>query len=124
MGRSEGFEDLVSWQKARALAGKVYIVTRKSAMSRDFALVNQLRGSAISVVSNIAEGYERRTPGEFSQFLVIAKGSCGELRAQLYLALDAGYLSESEFDELRKLADEVSRVIAGLIAAVQRRKRQ
>jgi four helix bundle protein len=116
----ERFEDPVAWQKARSLTGEVYRVTRAGELARDFTLVRQMQRSAISIMSNIAEGFERNRPGEFHQFLSIAKGSCGELRSQMYIARDAGYLSSEQFDVLRGQAEEVSRVINGLRASIRR----
>ena len=119
MGRIERFEDLIAWQKARTLAAAIYQASRQ--FPRDFALVTQIRKSAISVASNIAEGFERNRPSEFHQFLSIAKSSCGELRTQLYIAHDAGYLTSAEADALQSLAAEVGRIVGGLRAAIERR---
>ena len=105
MAGVERFEDLIAWQKARTLTGEVYRVTRGGEFSRDVALVRQMQRSAISIMSNIAEGYERNRPREFHQFLSIAKGSWGELRSQLYIARDADYLSPEQFEMLRSQAD-------------------
>ena len=121
MEAPQRFEDLIAWQKARHLASEVYAVTRKQPFRYDRALVDQVRRSSISVASNIAEGFERQTsPAEFSHFLTIAKGSCAELRAQLYLALDVGHVSEEDFRRLFDLAEETSRITAGLTAAEAR----
>ncbi len=117
-GRYARFEDLVVWQKARELTAAVYAVAVSRSFSRDFGLRDQMRRAAVSVMSNIAEGYERQQPGKFNQFLSIAKGSCAELRAQLYVALDAGYLARDTFDSLLDQAIEVGRVVGGLRAAV------
>lgn len=78
---ASSFEDLKVWQKARELANLIYSVTRQETCSRDFGLVDQIRRAAVSVISNIAEGFERGSYTEFIQFLYIAKGSCGEVRA-------------------------------------------
>jgi len=99
-GKAMQFEDLRVWKITRELAKSIYGVTRASVMSRDYALKDQMRRSAISSMSNIAEGYERDGNRELRQFLSIAKGSIGELRSQLYIALDAGYLVKSEADSL------------------------
>ena len=96
MGRVEKFEDLVAWQKARRLVADVYRVTSRAEFRRDFSLRDQMRRAAVSIMSNIAEGFERSGLGEFHQFLVIAKASCGELRSQLYVSQDVGYLAEDE----------------------------
>ncbi len=117
---AQRFEDLVAWQKARLLTAAVYRATNQGAFSRDFKLCDQIRAAVVSVMSNIAEGFERNRPREFHQFLSIAKGSCGEVRSQLYVALDAEFLTREEFDKLYEQACEVSRIVNGLRAAVER----
>jgi four helix bundle protein len=82
------FEDLVAWQKARELTKAVYHATRKEGFARDFGLAGQIQRACISIMSNIAEGFERSNPNEFHHFLVVAKASCAEVRSQLYIALD------------------------------------
>jgi four helix bundle protein len=114
------FEDLIAWQKARLLATAIYRLTSQGALSKDFGLKDQIQRAAVSVMSNIAEGFERSSSGEFHQFLVIAKASCAELRAQLYLALDVGYIDQERFDEAMKQAEEVARLVGGLRASVKR----
>jgi four helix bundle protein len=113
MSRIERFEDLEGWKLARTLTGLIYDVSGTGA--RDFALRDQIRRAAISIVSNIAEGFERDGDKEFLQFLSMAKGSCGEVRAQLYLALDRAYMSQEQFAQLGGKAVELSRIISGLI---------
>ncbi len=108
------FEELKVWQKARELANLIYSATRQESFSRDFGLIDQIRRASVSVVSNIAEGFERGSYTEFLQFLYIAKGSCGEVRAQLYIARDQKYLPEATFQQCHALAVEVSRMISGL----------
>jgi four helix bundle protein len=114
------FEDLIAWQKARELAREVYQVSRKDAFARDFGLSSQLQRAVVSIMSNIAEGYERSNPREFHHFLVIAKASCAEVRSQ-HLAMDIGYLNQEEFALLHRLAEEVGRIIGGLRAAVEKK---
>lgn len=109
-----GFEELIAWQKARALCRNVYRVSRNGRFADDRDLQRQIRRAAVSIVSNIAEGYERGRKNEFAQFLLIAKGSCGEVQAQLYVALDEEYVSPEEFEGLYAAALETGRVIAGL----------
>jgi four helix bundle protein len=116
------FEDLVAWQRARALSGAVYKATSSRPFSADFALRDQMRRAAVSGMSNIAEGFERSRPAEFHQFLSMAKGSCAELRSQLYVALDAGHLSKEAFDALLLQAEEVGRLVGGLRASIDRRR--
>ena len=121
-GRIEKFEELIAWQKARQLTSEIYKITSKDKFSRDFGLKDQIRRAAFSIMSNIAEGFERGRPSEFHQFLSVAKASCAELRSQLYIALDAGYLQEDEFSELMENASEVARIVGGLRAAVERKR--
>ena len=122
MAKIERFEDLVAWQKARQLTMAIYGATREGLFSKDFSLRDQIRGASSSNMSNIAEGFERGGRPEFHQFLVIAKGSCAEVRSQLYVALDAGYLKETEFLRLQSLAVEVAKIVSALRKAVQRQR--
>jgi four helix bundle protein len=115
MAKIERFEDLISWQKARELNRLVYQLSRNGSFAKDFGLRDQIRRASISVMSNIAEGFERGGDKEFLQFLSNAKGSCGEVRCQLYAALDEKYLSEPEFDQLQERCQEVSRLLAGFM---------
>jgi len=117
-----GFEELIAWQKARELTREIYRVTATGVFARDFGLRDQIRRAAVSVMSNIAEGYERGGRNEFHQFLVIAKGSCGEVRAQLYIAHDIGYLDAKAFEKLKTDTEELSRILAGLKKSVQQQK--
>lgn len=114
MSSIQKFEDIEAWKLARALANRIYDVTSKSDFSRDYGLRDQIRRASISIVSNIAEGFERDGDREFLQFLFVAKGSCGEVRAQLHLAYDRKYLTEDEFGELTQKTLQLSRMIAGL----------
>ena len=114
------FEELIAWQKARLLANSIYRLTSQGSFSKDYGLRDQIQRASVSVMSNIAEGFERGGPAEFHQFLVIAKASCAELRAQLYLALDVGYIHQQDFDETMQLAEEVARLVGGLRASVKR----
>ena len=109
------FEDIIAWQKARELTKRVYALTKNGEFSRDYGLADQIRRAAVSVMSNISEGYERGTKEEFIHFLYIAKGSCGEVRAQLYAALDQDYITDKEFEDISSLAVETSRLIYHLI---------
>jgi four helix bundle protein len=113
----ERFQDLVAWQKARTLVARVYRLTRGE-LGKDFGLSSQMQRAAVSVMSNIAEGFERRRPTEFHQYLTVAKASCAELQSLLYVCSDVGYFSETERDELLDQAAEVSRIVAGLRAYV------
>ena len=112
----ERFEDIKSWQRGRELCRLVYSATKKGAFSRDFGLRDQMRRAAVSVISNIAEGFESQNNRTFIRYLYIAKASCGEVRAQSYIALDQDYISQEEFNAIYALASETSRLIAGLVA--------
>ncbi len=114
MARLERFEDIEAWKKARELSRSVYQITATGEFGRDFGLRDQLRRAAVSVLSNIAEGFERDGNKEFLQFLSLAKGSCGEVRAQLYVAFDQAYINEDQFQELLEQTMQISRLIAGL----------
>jgi len=118
----EKFEDLIAWQKARKLTKEVYKVTNREKFARDYGLKDQIQRAAVSCMSNLAEGFERGGMVEFHRFLVIAKGSCAELRAQLYVAMDVGYIDEAIFGSLIAQAVEVGRIIGGLRASVGRRR--
>ena len=120
----EKFEDFIAWQKARNLTREIYRITNLHAFSRDFGLKDQIRRSAVSIMSNIAEGFERGRASEFHQFLSIAKGSCAELRSQLYVAFDADYITQSDFRQLMAVANEVGLVVGGLRVSVEKRKAQ
>ena len=122
MSRVERFEDLIAWQKARALTRLVYEVTRQGEFARDFGLAGQMQRAAVSIMSNIAEGFERGRRSEFHQFLSIAKASCAEVRSQLYVALDVGHIDRDTFDRLLAVAEEVSRIVGGLRAAVEKQR--
>jgi len=122
MSKIDRFEDLIAWQKARQLTADLYRVTSKGAFAKDFGLRDQIQRAAVSVMSNIAEGFERGSRSEFHQFLVIAKASLAEVRSQLYIALDAGYLDQPNFEKLMNQATEVSKIIGGLRASVQRQR--
>lgn len=120
--RIERFEELIAWQKARYLSSEIYKATAIGDFGRDFGLRNQIQRAAVSIMSNLAEGFERGRPSEFHQFLSVAKASCAELRSQLYVAFDVGYLDEIQFNRLMALAEEVARIIGGLRAAVERNR--
>jgi four helix bundle protein len=113
MARIKKFEDIKSWKKSRELTKQIYEITSCGQFERDFGLKDQLRKASVSILSNIAEGFERGGDQEFFQFLAVAKGSCGEVRAQLYVALDQGYVGHEQFQTLTSLAREIS----GLLSA-------
>jgi four helix bundle protein len=119
MSSVERFEDLQVWQRARELANLVYDLSATEVFARDFGLKDQMRRAAISIMSNIAEGFESRTQLLFIEFLGRAKGSAGELRAQLYLARDREYLRQEDFTRALVLADGCSRQIYRLMAYLE-----
>ena len=120
----ERFEDLIAWQKARKLTRAVYQVSRRGAFAKDFGLSGQIQRAAVSIMSNISEGFERGGRGEFHQFLSTAKASCAEVRSQLYVAFDVGYLDQAEFDQLLAQAEEVARIVGGLRVSVQKQRKE
>jgi len=115
MGKFNSFEEINSWQKARALNKRIYLITEGESFRKDFDLARQIRRCSVSVSSNIAEGFERHTDKEFIHFLYIAKGSAGEVRSQLYLALDLNYISQEVFEDLISDITEISRLLSGFI---------
>ncbi|MDP3015316.1 MAG: four helix bundle protein [bacterium] len=119
MSSAKSFEDLFVWQKSRELVKLIYSYTRKLEFSRDFGLIDQIRRAAVSVMSNIAEGFERGGKEEILYFLYIAKASCGEVRAQLYVAFDQGYISAQELKDGVELAKYVSALIFKFIGGLK-----
>jgi four helix bundle protein len=111
----QNFEDLNVWQRSRELVKLIYELTKNKLFKQDYSLVDQIRRSSISVLSNVAEGFERGSNREFIQFLYIAKGSCGEVRSQLYVALDQHYISEEDFSQCREFCMKISGMISNLI---------
>lgn len=115
------FEDLIAWQKARVLTAEIYRITQTGKFTMDHPFVSQLRRATVSIMSNIAEGHERANPREFQYFLLVAKGSCAEVRSQLYIALDAQFITQERFTALLTLTTEVGRLIGGLRTLVLKR---
>ena len=109
------FEDIESWQKARVLTRRIYQVSATGVFNRDFALRDQIRRASVSVMANIAEGFERDGNREFAQFLSNAKGSLGEVKSHFYVALDAGFVDQPVFAELYQQADETGQLIGGFM---------
>jgi four helix bundle protein len=118
----ERFEDLIAWQKVRQLAAEIYRVSAHGEFAKDFGLRDQIRRAAVSAMSNIAEGFDRGSRNEFHQFLVIAKASCAEVRSQLYVAQDVGYIDQKTFENISGNTNELLRIIGGLRAAVQKQR--
>lgn len=108
----EKFEDIIAWQKARCLTTVIY---KAFDNCKDFAFKNQICRASVSIMNNIAEGFERRGDKEFKHFLFIAKGSCAEVRSMLYLAVEFGYLNKEQFKEYYNLSVEISKLSSGLI---------
>jgi four helix bundle protein len=115
MSTIKTFEEIEVWQKARRLTSLIYRISNRGLFAKDFALKGQIRKAGFSIMSNIAEGFERSGRKEFIQFLSIAKGSAGEVRSILYVAFDQEYFSKTEFDELLSLAKEIGCMIYGWI---------
>jgi four helix bundle protein len=112
------FEDLVAWQKARELRKRIYAASSQTPFRRDFEMRDQIRGAMLSVMSNIAEGFERNRIPSFVYFLKIANASCAEVRSLLYAAFDEGYISDEMREELVGGTKEVSRIIQGLVKSL------
>ena len=115
MATIERFEDIKAWQAARELVSAVYRVSGRGKFWKDFGLRDQIQRASVSVMANIAEGFERGSDKEFHRFLYIAKGSAGEVRSHLFVALDLGYVTSDEFDNLRAKAEDVAKTISGFI---------
>ena len=108
----ERFEDIIAWQKAKVLAVSVYSLFSES---RDFGFKDQIQRASVSVMNNIAEGFERKSNNEFKHFLFIAKGSCGEVRSMLYLAKELNKITDNDFKTLFQTSEEISKIISGFI---------
>jgi len=106
------FEDIIAWQKAKIMTLKIYSSFKDS---RDYGFKDQICRASVSVMNNIAEGFERKSDSEFKHFLFIAKGSCGEVRSMLYLAKELKYIDDDVYSALLTLANEISKTISGLI---------
>ena len=112
----ERFEDIIAWQKAKTLTLRIYILFKDL---RDFGFRDQICRASVSVVNNIAEGFERKSDSEFKHFLFIAKGSCGEVRSMLYIAMELNFISKDDSSDLCKLSTEISKMISGLIKTLK-----
>ncbi len=115
MATFKKFEEIECWKRARELTRRIYKISAEAPFARDFGLKDQIRRASVSVMSNIAEGYDRSGTGEFVQFLATAKGSAAEVRCQLYVASDQGYIQERDFIELNALAAETGSMVGGLM---------
>lgn len=114
MATFQRFEEIQAWQKARVATRRVYETSKNVEFCKDFGLSNQIRRASVSVMANIAEGNGRRTNNDFASFLVQAHGSAAEVQSHLYVALDLGYVSENDFNEIYSLFEEVSRMLMSL----------
>ena len=110
------FEKLDVWEEARNLTLEVYDEFEEN---KDFGFRGQIQKAAVSIMNNIAEGFERKSNKEFKRFLYIAKGSSGEVRSMLYLALEIGYISEDKFDSLSEQTIKISKMLSGLIKSLE-----
>jgi len=122
MAKIERFEDLVAWQKARELRRAVRQATAGPQFRHEVDFRSQIRRAALSVMSNVAEGFERGSRADFAHFLVMSKASCGEVRSLLYAGIDDGLFDKQTFDSLHSQTEEVGRIVGGLRAAVARQK--
>jgi four helix bundle protein len=120
MASIEKFEDIEAWQKARELTREIYRITNQGSFARDFGLRDQIRRAAVSIMSNIAEGFGRGGNKEFIQFLSTAKGSSSEVQAQLYVALDVEYITKEQFRQLYDLAQSSGKLTGGFIRYLQK----
>ena len=116
MGKIQKFEDILAWQKARELTREVYAHSKTGAFAKDFGLKDQIQRASVSIMGNVAEGYDRGGDKEFIQFLSVSKGSCGEVKSHLYVALDQQYINSTQFNQLYNSADEVGRLLGGFMA--------
>jgi four helix bundle protein len=114
------FEDLDSWKKAREVWKLLGDLIDQGRFKKNYRLIHQIEGSSGSIMDNIAEGFERGTKLEFIQFLGYSKGSCGELRSQLYRALDRSYLTQVEFDDFKSALMNISGLLQNLISYLQK----
>jgi four helix bundle protein len=114
------FEDLDAWKVGRELANHIYTFGRESGFSKDYGFKDQIQRAAVSVMNNIAEGFERGSNKDFAKFLFIARGSVGEVRSMLYLALDQKYITETQFKEAHNLCVRESQLCWGLIKHLQK----
>ena len=115
MANIKSFKDIKAWQKSRDLVKEIYRVTNNGKFTKDWSLKDQIRRAAVSIMSNIAEGFSRQTDKEFIQFLYIAKGSASEVQSQLYVAYDLSYINEETFNTLLDGTEIIANLIGGFI---------
>ncbi len=119
MAKIDSFEDLVAWQKSKPFAVKIYKVTDDGKFARDFGLRDQIRRASISIVSNVAEGFERKGNKEFLQFLFYSLGSVAEVKTQLIISYELNYIEENTFNELNEQIIEIQKIIKGLVSYIK-----
>lgn len=117
------FEDVESWKEGRKLCNMIYAIARHEQFSRDFGLRDQIQRAAVSIVSNIAEGFDSKSNAEFHRFLVYARRSISEVKSQLYLAVDAKYISPEEFDLIYSQTDKVGKLTNGFLRFLSANKK-
>ena len=117
------FEDVESWKEGRKLCNMIYEIARHEQFSRDFGLRDQIQRAAVSIVSNIAEGFDSKSNAEFHRFLVYARRSVSEVKSQLYVAVDAKYISQEEFDHIYGQADKVGKLTNGFLRFLSANKK-
>ena len=110
------FEDIIAWQKAKEMTLLIYTYLKNL---KDFSFRDQICRASVSIMNNIAEGFERKSDNEFKHFLYIAKGSCGEVRSMLHLAVELGFITKEEYNNLKNLSNEISKMISGLIKSLK-----
>ncbi|SHJ66486.1 four helix bundle protein [Paramaledivibacter caminithermalis] len=115
MATFRSFQELDSWNLARELVREIYYISRTTELHKDYGLKDQIQRSSVSIMSNIAEGFERNSRKEFIRFLNIARGSSAEVKSQLYVLLDIGYIDEKTFNKLYKKTSYISKTLLGLI---------
>jgi four helix bundle protein len=119
----ERFEDIQGWQEARTLTKKIYKLTNKSPFKRDRGLCNQIQGASVSIMANVAEGFDRQSKKEFIKFLYYSSGSASEVQSHLYVALDQEYVSEDDFQETYSQARKTKSLINGFIVYLKGKKK-
>jgi four helix bundle protein len=120
MASIQRFEEILAWRKAKELVREIYLVCRETKFSRDFGLMDQICRAPVSSMSNIAEGFGRKSAKDFAHFLDVARGSALEVQSLLHVARDLEYINEVDFNRLYKLADETTSLIAGFTAYLRR----
>ena len=123
MGQIQSYRDLLVWQKGMALVTEVYALTRKYPASEQYGLVSQTRRSAVSIPSNIAEGYGRNSTSDYTRFLRIAGGSLYELQTQVEIAVNLNYISRKDFEAVDEASNEISKMLLGLIRKIESSER-